>query len=397
MRGNALEARLTHSKTIGADRNLSHRLVLVSEHCYIRKQNWLSCGWQLLTKKADFQRDYLLPAPSGNLKGCQQRELRYDTAYALQKRVMDVLVSDGQKLFAHGAGHFWSPHSGRNFLPSAAGALNVNKSDRDMLGGWMLQESDRYNRVARVRIRAVQAQVAKTFSDREKHDPLLEGDTIEEFRLFLQKQGCSAEVQNEYIQKVSRRAFAFLPRVQEVPEEEGVSEQMEPGNVQQLEEDEVDKELEAARRADVRKRQQAWNNDRSSKLGNEPREARRLLRESLQPGFYIATSSKKKIKTLHLLGSCYMIPVIDYPSFSHAGERFPNRRTFHGVCKWCARDRSAQDPRDHSSDTVTSSSTEDASFTRAVSHATHWWIRWRQCHVRSGTLRGGRVCGKALS
>ena len=164
VRGNALEARLTHSKTIGADRNLSHRMVVVSEQCYVRKPNWLSCGWQLLSKKADFQRDYLLPAPSGNLKGCQKRELRYDTAYGLQRRVMDVLVSDGQKLFAHGAGHFWSPHSGRNFVPSAAGALNVDKSDRDMLGGWMAQESDRYNRVARARIRAVQAQVAKTFS-----------------------------------------------------------------------------------------------------------------------------------------------------------------------------------------------------------------------------------------
>ena len=124
-----------------------------------------------------------------------------------------------------------------------------------MLGRWMAQESDRYNRVARARIRAVQAQVAKTFSDREEDDPLLEGDPIEEFRLFRQKQGCSAEVQNEYIQKVSRRAFAFLPRVQELPEEEGVSEQMEPGEVQQMEEDEVEKELEAARRADVRKRQ----------------------------------------------------------------------------------------------------------------------------------------------
>ena len=44
---------------------------------------------------------------------------------------------------------------------------------------------------------------------------------------------------------------AFLPRAQEVPEEEGVSEEKEPGDVQQLEEDEVDKELEAARRADV--------------------------------------------------------------------------------------------------------------------------------------------------
>ena len=79
VRGNALEARLTHSKTIVADRNLSHRLVLVSEQCYFWKQNWLSCGWQVLSKKADFQRDYLLPAPSGNLKGCQQRELRFSS------------------------------------------------------------------------------------------------------------------------------------------------------------------------------------------------------------------------------------------------------------------------------------------------------------------------------
>ena len=68
-----------------------------------------------------------------------------------------------------------------------------------------------------------------------------------------------------------------------------------------MEEDEVGKELEATRRADVRKRQQAWNIDRSSKHGNEPKEARRHFRESLQPGFYIDTSLKKKIKTLHLL------------------------------------------------------------------------------------------------
>ena len=193
VKGNALEARLTHSKTIGADRSLSYRLVLVSEHCYVRKQNWLSSGWQVISQKADFPRDYPLWMPSGNLKGCLQRELRYDTAYALQRRVMDVLASDGQKLFTHGVGHFWSPHSGRNFLPSAAGAINVDKCDRDMLGGWAAQESDRYNRVARLRIRTVQERVAETFADRANHDPLFESDAIEEFRMFLQGQGTSAE------------------------------------------------------------------------------------------------------------------------------------------------------------------------------------------------------------
>ena len=55
-----------------------------------------------------------------------------------------------------------------------------------------------------------------------------------------------------------------------------------------------------------------------------------------------------------------MIPGIDYRSFTHAGKRFPSRRTFHSVCKWCARAEAAQEPDDHSSDTVPSSSTEEA-------------------------------------
>ena len=73
--------------------------------------------------------------PSMNLKGCLHRELRCDTAYALQRRVMDVLTLGQEKLFPHGVGHFSTPHSGRHFLPSAAAALNVEKSDCDMLGG----------------------------------------------------------------------------------------------------------------------------------------------------------------------------------------------------------------------------------------------------------------------
>ena len=37
--------------------------------------------------------------PLGNLKGCLHRELRCDTAYALQRRVMIVLTSGQEKLF----------------------------------------------------------------------------------------------------------------------------------------------------------------------------------------------------------------------------------------------------------------------------------------------------------
>ena len=359
VKGNALSARLTHSKTIGQDKALSYRLVVISEKCYIRKQDWLSCGWRLLTTKADFQRDYLLPMPSGNLKGCVHRELRYDTAYALQRRVMEVLTTGQERVFSHGVGHYWTPHSGRNFLPSAAAALNIEKTDRDMLGAWAAQESDRYNRVAKVRIQMIQARVAATFADRITNDPLLEADALEDFSAYLRRQGMSDEVVAVYLRKMSARNFAHLPR----PMGEAAVEQvgsLSPGEVQQREEDEFLIEREAAKKAEGQRKQQAWNRDRTLKLGSNPREARKNLRESFQPGFYIATSSKRRVKTLHLLGACYMIPGVDYPVYSYAGETFPSKRLFHGICMWCARADEARAATDHSSDTVTSSSTDEA-------------------------------------
>ena len=205
MKGNALSARLTHSKTIGQDKALSYRLVVISERCYIRKQDWLSCGWRLLTTRADFQRDYLLPMPSGNLRSCVHRELRYDTAYALQRRVMEVLSTGQERVFGHGVGHYWTPHSGRNFFPSAAAALNIEKTDRDMLGGWAAQESDRYNRVAKVKIQMIQARVAATFADRITVDSLLETDALEDFSAYLRRQGMSEEIVAEYLRKGTDR------------------------------------------------------------------------------------------------------------------------------------------------------------------------------------------------
>ena len=277
MKGNALSARLTHSKTIGQDKALSYRLVVISERCYIRKQDWLSCGWRLLTTRADFQRDYLLPMPSGNLRGCVHRELRYDTAYALQRRVMEVLTTGQERVFGHGVGHYWTPHSGRNFLPSAAAALNIEKTDRDMLGGWAAQESDRYNRVAKVKIQMIQARVAATFADRITIDPLLETDALEDFSAYLRRQGMSEEIVAEYLRKLSTRNFAFLPRpVEEAPVEQ--VENLSPVEVQQREEDEIQREREAARKAEGRMKQQEWNTDRTLKLGSNPREARKNLR-----------------------------------------------------------------------------------------------------------------------
>ena len=70
---------------------------------------------------------------------------------AFSHRLRSPEASDGQRFFSHGTGHSTGSR-GSEFRQSL---------------------------------------VARTFPDQSNHDPLLEGDAIEEFRLFLQKQGTS--------------------------------------------------------------------------------------------------------------------------------------------------------------------------------------------------------------
>ena len=48
---------------------------------------------------------------------------------ALQSRIIAFLTLPDQR-------PFWTPHSGRHFMPSASAALGHSLSDREPLGGW---------------------------------------------------------------------------------------------------------------------------------------------------------------------------------------------------------------------------------------------------------------------
>ena len=150
--------------------------VVVSQNCFVKRSEWLSCGWALLKQHADYPRDYLLPMPSGNYKGCVRRELRYDTAHALQTKVFQSLKVRGEPLLSPRTAQYWTPHSGRT-------AVGVSKPDRDMLGGWAAQQSDRYIRVSRSRIAHVQKQVVTALTNHEEPDPLCEEETLQDLSL----------------------------------------------------------------------------------------------------------------------------------------------------------------------------------------------------------------------
>ena len=95
---------------------------------------------------------------------------------------------------------------------------------------------------------------------------------------------------------------------------------------------------------------------RMSVLGKSPNEARANIQAEHEPGFYMFRSGKKKVRTLHQLGRCYLSPGVDYLDYSFAGKVMPRSPGSDGVCRLCARD-GVRDGGD-SSATVSSSSSE---------------------------------------
>ena len=88
-------AKLTRSKTLGEDKSVLMRRLVVDSCAFIQHKDWMTTGWSLLRSLADFPRDYLLPAPSDNMHGCRRVELKYDLAFAVQSRVLASLSVQG--------------------------------------------------------------------------------------------------------------------------------------------------------------------------------------------------------------------------------------------------------------------------------------------------------------
>ena len=151
----------------------------------------MQTGWKLLSRIADYPRDYLLPTPATCLGGVVQAELRYDTGFAILSRTLSAAsLKDGSELPLALAA-FWTPHSGRAFMPSASTALNFTREERNFLGGWQAQASDRYARLAKLRVQNMQRVVVRTLQGPAEGDPLGEAETFAHMEEFLIEKGCS--------------------------------------------------------------------------------------------------------------------------------------------------------------------------------------------------------------
>ena len=134
-----LAALLRRSKTIGSDKSIVSRPLELDGSCFVKERIWLLTGWRVVHEAASFERDYLLPAPSVNLRCCRRAELKYDQGYALQHRAAsnhELLDSSfEQGVHANGDSSVGLPEKRTGLPQRVAGAgerpLRQDRSQKD--------------------------------------------------------------------------------------------------------------------------------------------------------------------------------------------------------------------------------------------------------------------------
>ena len=204
-------------------------------------------------------------------------------------------------------GHYFSLHSGRNFMPAATSVLNFARSDRDTLGGWASEGSERYSRTAKYKIELMQQAVSKTFESAEHH-PLAEADDLDALGTFLK----SCDILDEEILRTKTllvsRTFLDVPSV-DYSDSAAAPVNLVP---EEFVSDESLDEALAAKEKLSKEKQQVWNRGRSELLGSDHKQTRAVVRANLEPGYDISYSGKKRIKVLHRLGQCFVLPGVDF-------------------------------------------------------------------------------------
>ena len=121
--------------------------------------------------------------------------------------------------------------------------------------------------------------------------------------------------------------------------------------------DDIDEEL-AMKKIHANQKQQSGNRERSELVGSDHKQARTEIRSNLREGYYISHSGKNAFRVLHYLGRCYMLPGVDYLSFSFGGTTFPDSSVYDMFASGCSKSAELKDVPG-SLGTNTSSSSDD--------------------------------------
>ncbi len=358
---------MSRTKTTGPDKIHSLRPGVISKDAWLECPSWFAVGWKLWQSLAPYGRDYFLcpPKPGG---GCDHRELRY-VEYSSRLRSMLASLEDQEGVpLGMDWAMFQTPHSFRAYLPSALEAVGAPSNVLSWLLSWKAPGSAGYARTGKTQTLIMQRTIANILKSHfGGADPVGEVTLIEHLTQHLEKRGASDEERGRVTRALS--AFTDQPAKEvlwaaEAPKPRDTTLTTEsttgPNKSGSSNDPKPATELDRAT-AEPRERPEGHSAPNESATGsivrdssNVPKPAMELDWTTAEPhevpeGYVISISAKKRLRRLHLMGACHMLPGLDYTNYVVVGDKCPSNDQYDDYCRHCWRGEAQPKPEETAS------------------------------------------------
>ncbi len=362
--GNGWNFDLRRSKTTGPGKRAALRPCHLAEEAYLSCADWFTVGQRVWNEAAPFGRDFMLCAPAAGLGEAIHREISHDEFTARMRGMIARLVVGGIVLGERVAG-WYTPHSARNFLPSAAlPILRATEEDVRKLGAWSTKEGGAYIRTVRDHTRHVQVSIAQGLREqRGQRDPLREQDDLAALADHLIVCGVdrveAGRIVNVLVWGSPSAEGQSTPETASADESKGevsVAGRAGPphGGVTVA---------RGARASSSSELDPAGNVvSPTGEVGGSSGDQDAVDREPVT-GYVCSVLGKRRVRRLHYVGLCYRRPGWDYAEYERHGDTVPPASAYDLVCRQCwpggRPDRQVDDSSVASTDESSSTEVDD--------------------------------------
>ena len=324
---------LERTKVSGPGKRAGTLYAYILKEAYYRHREWLQVGWRL-RGEAFPGSPYLFPIPTKDLAGAKAIAGDYSDAAAASQALFSCLQvgadEDARPLLPPLGGLYWTEHSERNAMPTAAAALGLGEVAINRLGRWQT------GKVTDVYIRStvrIVAQAQKAIAARVRaggSDFLGESAALERYAQYLRGKGHAEDAVRRVVQDLTHfDGHSDTEEVASDPEGAPGAETPVAGASEEEKDDELrDREPEAENQGGL-------------------------------TGYVVSIVGRKAYRRLHHLGRCPMLPGTDYHNYRLYGSEAPPPDAYDSVCARCWPSRAAAVPVSAASSASSSGEIED--------------------------------------
>ena len=270
----------------------------------------------------------------------------YQDACAASRMLYAGLVSGGETLLLPEAQRFFTEHSPRAWLPSAAASLGYGDDVIDSLAAWRPRGGAAYVRTVRRRMQKVQADVASKLRVSGNLDDWLDEESEgAKLSLILQKAGVAKATIEQQLTLLLTECLPSRVHVGgDLPLESGSG--LEASSSDEASEATVGGSPDGLVNASVAVADASAEKDSEDEA--EPAEG----------DYVVSISNKKGFRRLHLVGACHRRPGVHYAIWVLLGREMPDSSVYDESCKDCWRGKAAGGRAESSKSSSTDSGAE---------------------------------------